>query len=148
MSKEFGIDIIEAPEFEQRCNAFIEEVALTVITKYPGLHIRATNSTLEDIEGQDERIRRWKRTRPHEEMEKLIRISRRMADISDRASAFFNQAAIDVFDISGRGRKELVQEAVNEIKKIALKYNPDDDEYEVADYDSPYPNVHLGYFFS
>lgn len=150
MSREFNRDVVETPEFELRCNAFVAEVDSTVAPKYPTLHIIATNETLKDITGLKETIQHWQAL-PAEYSERFIRASRRIANKSDRASAFFNQATVDIADTKApksKERKKLIQRAVKEVRKIASEYGADDDAYEAIDLKGPYPIAHLGYFFS
>jgi len=140
--------LTKAPEFEQRCNAFVKEVVCTIQPKYPNLSIDAGNETLEHINKLSERIVQWKRLIPAEDRERFIRSSKRIAERGDKQSAFFNLATVDISDLKGLGRGKLVKKVAKEVRKIASKYQPNE-TFEDTNYDDRYyPSAHLGYFFS
>lgn len=127
--------LVPTPEYELRCNAFVEEVITTVIPEHRDLDIIAVNETAismespSTLEGLIEKI-------PHEledeELELFRREAQNISRQADIRSAFSNTAVVVIVPDRDGLEEELAQAAA-EVKEIAAKHHADKiDQEEVA----------------
>lgn len=138
--------ILLPPEFEERCNTFIEAVEAEVVPKYPELQINPINETAEAFEDKSDIVEFVEKyIEDDEEREGLLRAIIRMGDREDRFSSFSNYAVVDVWDHSGKQETQ-VSNAADDVIETSLKFKPEEsfrDEF----LDLLPLNIHLGFFF-
>ncbi len=148
--------LVPVPEFERRCNAFVEEVYTAVVPKYPNLIIIPTNVTQAGLEMPSltsELSEKVQQKFGGEELEEYEQVSkknleeaREISREADIESATANRAVVVIVPESD-GLEEETFRAAEEVKEIAAKYEVKADQNEVIPKGYLSPSVFLDILF-
>ncbi len=124
MSQEFDT-LFELPDYENRCNAFVQQVLDYVKPKYPDLQINAENQTLKQIDAPTQSQHFTRFIRDPKEKQRLTEVFRRISDGSDILSSSLNIATVDVW--AGEDElRTLAIDATGDVIKTSIQFNPEE----------------------
>lgn len=135
--------LVPVPDFERRCDAFVEEVLSTVVPRYkPDLDIMAVNETNASLSmpAAIEELARKAAPRPEsEEWREYLEEAREISRAAEIQSATANRAAVIIIPMRD-SLEEKARQATAEIKEIAARHQADqveESEVSVTGYLSP-----------
>jgi len=140
--------LIRPPEFEQRCDDFIDEVLEKVAQKYPDLEIYVRNATKYTIDVLPKQIAILRQLATGKKLEILIEAHRRLAEKDEILSAQQNTAEVNIWGNEGSISRNQVEKAINEVWNISFQYEPTIVHQDIDLEDPDFPNAHLFFTFA
>jgi hypothetical protein len=148
--------ITTPPEFESRCNMFVDHVESLIVPKYPEIGITSKNITTEGEPAlptwMEEVFKRVIYNGDEEKWKKRQNRRTELNRISDLIGLSENTATVQLWGWEGEKAIPQLESVIKEIIKTAENYNGvftrEKDEGDIIDIESPeLPNSYLRFLF-
>ena len=127
--------LLRPPDFEIRCNGFIEEVNQKIVPKYPDIGIDVTSTS--DVLDQETKVREFLAS-------KGKKFRSRYFKLADQLSAYENWASVAIWGWEGPPAVSQILDILPQIDEIASRYGGVKD-YSDLEGDLKYPELTSAY---